>query len=103
MKKIIISCPITHSKELRQKVLDAWAWMNWNYSHCSWMYELEGTFIPGDLSKPFSWKKWKMEFSREHKIETTCEAEELENIIKVIKKYHPYETPHIEAFDINLY
>ncbi len=99
----MVSCPITHSHEFRKKILNAWAWKNWNYSHCSGMYEVEWSFIPCNWANPTIWIVGKLELVREHRIETTCGDFELAWLIENIKKHHPYETPHIEVSDIELF
>ena len=68
MKKVVVCCAINSSVKLRDKILNAWAWKNWNYLHCSGMYEIEGSFIPLDWSKPNIWKIWELELVREHRI-----------------------------------
>ena len=102
MKKIIFSCPRNETEKLRIAVWKWWAWVNWDYSFCSSISEIEWYFKPNNDANPTVWENWKIEMVLEHRVRVICEDEILEKIISIIKENHSYETPHIEIQDVIL-
>ena len=64
-----------------------------NYSDCGTYYEVFGQYKPLEASKPYNGRINVIENIKEVKIEVFCEEIYLNNVLNVMLKNHPYETP----------
>jgi len=106
MKKIYkleFYVPETHLNAVKTAVFKAGAGVMGNYDCCSWETLGTGQFRPLEGSNPFIGTLSKIEQVKEYKIETICEESVLNDVIRELKRSHPYELPAyqiIEAFII---
>lgn len=97
LKKLVVFVPSTHEKELRTALGQAGAGHIGQYSHCSFMTEGEGSFLPLGEATPFIGEKGKLEIVRESRIETIFPVSLQRKVIQAMLKAHPYEEV---AYDI---
>lgn len=95
--KIVFFVPESHADIVRKAVGEAGAGKIGNYTHCSFSSKGQGRFVPGIGANPTIGQVGISEIVEEERIEFVCNKENLQEIISVIKKVHPYEEV---AFDV---
>lgn len=95
--KIVVYVPVTHADIVRKAIGEAGAGVIGNYSHCSFSSKGIGRFKPLEGANPNIGEVGKFEEVEEERIETVCLREKVKEVIKAMKKVHPYEEM---AFDI---
>jgi len=95
--KLVVFVPETHADIIRETLGKAGAGLIGDYKYCSFSIKGTGRFIPLKTAHPTIGQIGKMEEVKEEKIETVCYKKDLNKIIKVVKKAHPYEEV---AFDV---
>jgi len=68
------------------------------YSHCGFMTEGVGTFLPLEGSNPTIGKKGTLERVSEIRLETVVAADKVAAVVAALRKAHPYETPAFDVF-----
>jgi len=68
------------------------------YSHCGFMTEGVGTFLPLDGARPAIGRRGRFEHVEEIRLETVVAAEKVAAVIAALRKAHPYETPAFDVF-----
>jgi len=103
MLKIVVFCP----KNVTDKLIDAMAKEGagkiGNYTHNAFILSGYGNWFSGDGSNPTIGKTGKMSREPENRIEMVCPKDNLKNVVKAIKRVHPYETPAIDIYKIAVY
>ena len=102
--KIVTAVPSSSTEKVRNAMCEAGAGIIGNYTYCSNLVKSLGTFIPNENANPTIGEKNKMEFVEEDKLEVVCNIKDVKNVVKVLRKAHPYEEPAIEVIpllDIN--
>lgn len=94
--KIFVSVPTKSSKKIRQVMCESGAGIIGNYSYCTTSVKSVGTFVPNEKAKPHIGKNNKFQFVKEEKIEAICDTDKVKEVIKNIRKNHPYEEPAID-------
>jgi hypothetical protein len=95
--KIAVTVPSSAADELRKAIGDEQENIFGEYSHCSYSITGTGRFTPLEGSHPTIGEVGQPTQIPEEKIEVTCLKSNAKDVIEVIKKVHPYETP---VFDI---
>jgi hypothetical protein len=95
---LITTVPESHADSVREAIGHAGAGKIGNYSYCSFSIKGTGRFMPNKGSSPFIGKAEVLEKVVEERIEVPCSRSVLEDVIKAIKKAHPYEQPMIAVF-----
>lgn len=95
--KIVVFVPESHADIVREAMGAAGAGKIGNYTSCSFSSRGIGRFKPEEGAHPAIGEVGKFESVMEERIEVVCERDKIENIIKAIKKAHPYEEV---AYDI---
>ena len=95
--KIVITVPESHADAVREAMGKAGAGKIGNYTYCTFSSKGIGLFKPEKGARPNIGKVGKLESVAEEKIETICDRNKVANVIKAVKKAHPYEEV---AFDI---
>ena len=98
--KIFVTVPKENLEEVRAAMCNAGAGIIGNYTFCSTSTKSVGTFIPNDNANPYIGKQNKLEFVEEEKLEVICNVEKVKNVIKELRKIHPYEEPAIDIFPL---
>lgn len=95
--KIVVFVPKTHTDVVRQAMGDAGAGKIGLYSHCSYSVDGVGRYKPLKGAHPAIGKVGKYEEVVEERIECVCKKSKAKEVIKAMRKVHPYEEV---AFDI---
>ncbi|MCB9229022.1 MAG: hypothetical protein H6618_05365 [Deltaproteobacteria bacterium] len=102
LKKIVVNTPLEHCESVRAAMGEHGAARIGSYSYCTFSYEGIGRCLPDATAKPYN-ENSSATGVKEQKIETFCREEELQNVVKAIKKVHPYEEPVVSVFDFEAY
>lgn len=94
--------PEANAEELRNAIGDAGAGIIGNYSHCTFSIKGTGRFKPTEGANPTIGEIGKLEEVEEIRIETVCEGSKLKDILKAIKRVHPYEEPATDVYPIEV-
>ena len=95
--KIVVFVPLTHADKVIEAIGKADGGELGNYSYCSFSSRGVGRFKPNEKAKPHIGKANELEKVEEERIEVTCSRIKAKEVIKAIKKVHPYEEV---AFDV---
>src|SRR3989344_6501498 len=95
--KIVVFVPLSHTDKVRKAIGDAGGGIIGNYTCCSFSSRGIGRFKPNEKAKPYIGKANELEKVEEERIEVTCSRIKAKEVIKAIKKVHPYEEV---AFDV---
>lgn len=98
--KIQVYCPKESADKVRLAIGKAGGGAIGNYSYCAFLSTGYGYFKPMEGSNPTIGKQGKIAKVEEMKIEFICPKEKIEEIIKAIKKAHPYEEPAIDVLQM---
>ena len=98
--KIVVFVPETHTDVVRGAMGKAGAGIIGNYSFCTFSSKGVGRFKPGKSANPHIGNVGKPEEVVEERIETICPREKLPNVIKAIKKVHPYEEVALDVYPL---
>lgn len=94
--KVVVFVPTGHADQVRKVIGDSGAGVIGNYSHCSFSSKGIGRFIPRKGANPTIGEVGELEKVEEERIETVCPKEKAKEVIKAIRKVHPYEEPVFE-------
>ena len=95
--KIVVFVPEAHVGIVRDALGKAGAGKIGNYTSCSFSVKGTGRFNPEQGANPHIGEVGKFEEVAEERIEGNCPKEKLDDVIKAIKKVHPYDEV---AFDV---
>lgn len=95
---LVTTVPESHADSVREAIGHAGAGKMGNYSYCSFSIKGMGRFMPNKGSNPFIGKNEVLEKVIEERIEVPCSRLVLDEVIKALKKSHPYEQPMIAVF-----
>lgn len=98
--KVWLTCPETHADAVRMAIGDAGIGKIGNYSHCSFVTEGKGYFMPNSEANPAVGEANKIEQVDEVVIEFLCEKDQLPLLKEVIKATHPYEEVALDVFPL---
>ncbi len=97
-KKVVVFVPSKFLEILTSEMSKAGAGVIGNYEMCSFRTEGTGTYKPNDIAKPFAGKKNALSYSNEIKLEMECDAHNLNGVLDVLFKHHPYEEIAYEIY-----
>ncbi len=97
LKKIYSFVPLAHIETVRSAIFEAGGGFIGNYSECSFTVEGTGSFKAELGSHPFVGQPGLRHYEKELKIEVIFPSWLEMDVIRALKKAHPYEEP---AFDI---
>ena len=98
--KIVVMVPRSNADSLREIICNTGAGVIGNYTDCSVSTKVIGTFKPNSKANPTIGSKEKLEKVKEIKLEVICRVEKVKEVLEVIKKNHPYETPGIDIIPL---
>lgn len=96
--KLVVFVPEENADEVRQALGEAGAGKIGEYSFCSYSIKGVGRFKPSDKADPHIGSANTLEAVDEERIEVACDKGQVAEIIKVIKKVHPYEEVVIDIY-----
>lgn len=94
--KIFVTVPEENTEELRNAMCEKGAGVIGNYTYCTTTVKSIGTFMPNKDANPYIGEKEKLEYVKEDKLEVICDIKQAKEVIKEIRKHHPYEEPAID-------
>lgn len=86
--KIIVTVPLKNLEDVRIAVCNAWAGIVGNYTFCSMTTKCIGTFKPNSKANPYIWRKNKLEYIEEEKLEVMCDVDDVKMVLKELRKAH---------------
>ena len=98
--KISVTVPIDSVDKVRDTICNEGAGVIGNYAHCSNSVKCVGTFKPLDNANPYIGENNKLEFVEEEKLEVICDIKKVKQVIKKLRKTHPYEEPAIDIIPL---
>ena len=98
--KIQTFCPRDFADDVRLAIGKAGGGVIGNYTHCAFVSEGHGYFLPERGANPHIGKQGEIEKVPEVKIEFICDSGKVKDVIKAIKEAHPYEEVPIDIFQL---
>ncbi len=98
--KVVVFVPVDKAEKLMVKMATAGAGKIGKYSLCSFRVTGIGTFKGAEGSNPAYGKKNRLEKIEESRLEMICSQIDLEKVIDTVYKYHPYEEPACEIYNV---
>lgn len=98
--KIVVFVPESHADIVREAMGKAGAGKIGNYTYCSFSSKGIGRFKPEEGAHPNIGEVGKFESVAEERIEAVCERNKVTDIIKAIKKVHPYEEVALDIYPL---
>lgn len=89
--KVVVYVPEGYESTVRQAMGEAGAGWLGDYSHCSFMSEGTGSFLPLSGANPFIGQQGELEEVKEYRVETIVPETILSLTIKKMLEVHPYE------------
>jgi len=96
MYKIFVMVPVEDTDKIINAMADAGAGVIGNYTHNAVITSVMGNWLSEEGSNLTIGEVGKMSREPENKIEMVCPEDKLEEVIKALRKVHPYETPAID-------
>lgn len=93
MYRLIFYVPKDYSEKVKEAVFLAGAGSYKNYIRCSFETLGTGQFQPIEGSSPYIGERNKLERVPEIKVEMIVKDEIIKEVVRVLKKAHPYEEP----------
>ena len=101
MYHIGVYVPLDYLEKVRDAMFQAGGGKIGSYDSYCWVTKGVRMFRPLSSSKPFIGKENQIEKVDEYKLELVVSDENLKNVIKAMKKSHPYEMPAFHYFYFN--
>ena len=98
--KMWVYCPQDAVTEVRRAIGNAGGGQIGNYTHCCFVTEGTGYFLPQDGANPSIGSVGQPEAVSESRIEFECHADLVPDIIDAVKQVHPYEEVPIDILPI---
>jgi len=89
--KLVVFIPEGYVDKVMNALSASGAGIIGNYSDCSFSVQGEGTFKPGEGTKPFSGKVGELKREKEYRLETIVPKEKVVGAIEAMISVHPYE------------
>ena len=98
MYKIATFVNLEALDQVKSKMFESGGGEIGNYDSCCFITKGIGQFRPLKGSQPTIGQENEIEYVEEAKIEMVVKDEFIQNVIKALKKAHPYETPAYEVY-----
>ncbi|MDQ3894162.1 MAG: hypothetical protein M3292_05790 [Actinomycetota bacterium] len=96
-RKLVVFVPPDALDAVRDALFAAGAGRIGAYERCSWYTQGTGTFLGGEETSPALGERGREERVSELRLETVYPAEREADVVRALRKAHPYEEP---AFDL---
>ncbi|MCB9364730.1 MAG: Nif3-like dinuclear metal center hexameric protein [Flavobacteriales bacterium] len=100
LNKLVVFCPITHFKQVKNAMFGAGAGTIGDYKECSFNSIGEGTFKPEGTAKPFVGTKNELHTEKEVRVEMIVQSHLLSKVLSAMIDTHPYEEVAYDIFRI---
>lgn len=98
--KIVVTVPTANADAVREAIGEAGGGRLGAYSFCSFSTPGVGRFRPEAGADPHIGAIGRMEALEEERIEVTCEAEVVGEVVAAINRAHPYEEVALDVFPL---
>lgn len=98
--KIVVFVPESHADVVREAMGKFGAGKIGNYTYCSFSSRGIGRFKPEEGAHPNIGEVGKFESVTEERIEVVCKRKNLADVIRAIKKAHPYEQVALDVYSL---
>ena len=98
--KIVTFVPAEKAEEVRNALATAGAGIVGGYKVCSFAVGGIGTFLGDATTHPTVGQAGKLESVQEVRIEMVCSKAALALAIETLDRFHPYETPALDVYDL---
>lgn len=98
--KVVVTVPSENAEPLRKAIGLAGGGRLGNYSFCSFSITGVGRFRPEAGADPHIGAVGKLETVDEERIEVTCAAEVMDEVIAAIRRAHPYEEVALDVYQL---
>jgi len=98
--KIVVFVPEPHTDAVRNAIGGVGAGLIGNYGFCSFSTKGVGRYKPLEGAKPIIGKVGKLESAKEERIEFVCPKSLIDNVVKAIKKAHPYDEVALDIYPL---
>lgn len=95
--KVCFYVPETHLEIVKDALFQVGAGKIGNYDRCCWQIEGQGQFRALDGSDAFIGELNEVMYLKEFKVEMMCDKKHIDEVVRILKETHPYETP---AYDV---
>ena len=99
--KVVVFTPPQALDPVRAAAFAAGAGRIGNYTECAFAAEGEGTFRPGEGSKPVVGRRGRRESVRELRLEFLVDDRCLSGVLAAVARAHPYEEPAIDVYPLH--
>ncbi|MCR4277863.1 MAG: hypothetical protein NUV80_07320 [Candidatus Berkelbacteria bacterium] len=89
--KLVVFVPPSHADAVRKAIGDTGAGKIGNYDYCTFSTIGTGRFLPKEGANPTVGEIGKLETVEEERIEADCDSSVVQEVIRAVKKVHPYE------------
>lgn len=96
--KIVTFIPTDNADDIRRVLGEAGAGQLGEYSFCSYSVTGTGRFLPSEDANPHIGELGQLEEVQEERIEVICNREHAKEIVKALKKAHPYEEVAVDIY-----
>lgn len=103
MYKVFVFVPESQTDQVIQAMAAAGAGTVGKYTHCAYITQGLGNWLPEEGANPTIGEVGKMSRESENKVEMVCPKDKLDKVIAEIMKVHPYESPTIDAYEIKFF
>ena len=98
--KLVTFVPVTHAAVVREALFEAGCGCIGGYDSCSYNVQGEGTFRAGAGTHPYCGTVGKLHVEPETRIETILPAYRQTEVIRALKRVHPYEEPAFDFYSL---
>jgi dinuclear metal center YbgI/SA1388 family protein len=98
--KLVIFVPSQAESAVRGALFAAGAGEIGDYRHCAFRLEGQGSFRPGEKSRPYVGRAGRTELVDEVRLETVIASSRLDAAIAAAEEVHPYETMVWDAYPL---
>ena len=98
--KLATFVPVEHADKVSEALFNAGAGQIGNYDSCSFISNGKGTFRAGNNTNPFVGEKGQLHTEQEVRIETILPKHLQSNVVRALKKAHPYEEAAYDLFPL---
>lgn len=99
-KKIVTYVSVADADNVREAIANAGGGKLGKYTHCTFSIKGTGRFKPEVGANPHIGEVGKLESVEEERIEVTCDARVVGDVIVAIKRVHPYEEIPIDVYEL---
>lgn len=101
MYKLCFYVPEPHLEAVKKAIFAVGAGRIGAYDSCCWQTLGQGQFRPLEGSQPFLGVAGRVEQVAEWKVELVVADEQIHDVVKALKKAHPYETPAFQVWRLS--